>query len=360
MKKRMLALLAVLCCVALVAALFVACNNGEKGQSVDNNTGVTTPGDDDAQQGGETPDDEGQGGETPDDEQGGETQDPADPDEGEENPDEDINEPETPDEDIEGPETPGEDEGLVPPTTIDDLFPDNTDNGMTDEEFAEALKDANEYKKIIIDNLNANLYETIIKKAYSKVDFNLIDKDEAKWSIDVDESDPSKIAKIAISFIYRLSETSTIIYVESVVPEIDMYLSDLFDTEYDGYDAAFDTSEFGAKFKRELVFEYDPSIQGKYASLAKALNDASGKSGESSYIVPRGYSDNDIFGEVTYFKVFNMEENGYNTASYVIKGTSASSLEDLIESIQKGNFYSYDNESKTFSGHQITVVEIGQ
>ena len=359
MKKRMLALLAVLCCVALVAALFVACNNGEKGQSVDNNTGVTTPGDDDAQQGGETPDDEEQGGETPDDEQVGGTQDPADPDEGEEDPDEDINEPETPDEDIEGPETPGEDEGLVPPTTIDDLFPDNTDNGMTDEEFAEALKDANEYKKIIIDNLNANLYETIIKKAYSKVDFNLIDKDEAKWSIDVDESDPSKIAKIAISFIYRLSETSTIIYVESVVPEIDMNLSDLFDTEYDGYDAAFDTSEFGAKFKRELVFEYDPSIQEKWKSLLEDINKKSEKNGEQSFIVLKGGSDNDTYGEVRYVSILNLNSDSWDITSYAIKGDK-DDVTKLRESVRAGNMYSYENRSGSISGHQIAFVEIGQ
>lgn len=349
MKKRMLALLAVLCCVALVAALFVACNNGEEGQT--DNPGVTTPADDDAQQGAETPDDEGQGGETadPDDEQGGDTQDPAAPDEGEEDPDEDIEEPETPD----------EDEGLAPPTTIDDLFPDNTDNGMTDEEFAEALKNANDYKKIIIDNLNANLYETIIKKAYSKVDFNLIDKDEVKWSIDVDESDPSKIAKIAISFVYRLSETSTIIYVESVVPEIDMYLSDLFNAEYDGYDAAFDTSRFGAKFKRELVFEYNPSIQEKWRPLLEDINKKSNKNGEESVIVLKGGSDNDTYGEVRYVSIFNLNSDSWDQASYAIKGDQ-DDVTELRASVSNGDFYSYENRSGVISGHKITVVQIGQ
>lgn len=234
MKKRMLALLAVLCCVALVAALFVACNNGEKGQT--NNTGVTTPADDDAQQGGETPDDEGQGGETPDDEQGGDTQDPADPDEGEEDPDEDINESEPPDEGIEGPENPGEDEGLAPPTTIDDLFPDNTDNGMTDEEFAKALNDANEYKKIIIENLNSYLYETIALFTNTMA----IDKIEnAVWRLMADENDSTKVKKITIQFNYKSADTNQVFYVRSVVPKNNLTFAELYQGDAAVLESAF-------------------------------------------------------------------------------------------------------------------------
>lgn len=340
--KKVLTILAAIGIVLGSILGLVACNNNKVPQKGPD-TGIVQPGGDEeeGEQGGN------QGGN-----QGGET---TKPDEGEEekpnpdNPGGDIEQPEDPDQ--------GDEEELEPPTTIEDIFPDNSDHSMTDAEFKDALKDANEYKNIFIENLNENLYEKIIKKAYSKVDFNLINKDEVKWGIDVDQNDPSKISKITISFIYQSSDTNATYYVESVVPEIDMYLSDLFNAEYDGYDAAFDTSRFGAKFTRELAFTFDPSIQGKYASLAKALNDASGKSGESTYIVPLGYSDDDTLKEVMRFTVFNWEENGYNKATYRIKGTSASSLNDLIKSIQEGNSYSYDNESKTFSGHQITVIE---
>ena len=189
-----------------------------------------------------------------------------------------------------------------------------------------------------------------------------VDKIEnAVWRLMADENDSTKVKKITIQFDYNFADTNQLFFVRSVVPKNDLTFAELYRGDATVLESAFEVSRFGgAKYTTDLSFSHDPSIQEEFASLAKALNTASGKSGESSYIVPLGYSDNDTFGEVMYFKVFNMEENGYNTASYVIKGTSASSLEDLIESIQKGNFYSYDNESKTFTGYQIDVVEIGQ
>ena len=185
MKKRMLALLAVLCCVALVAALFVACNNGEEGQT--DNTGVTTPGDDDAQQGGETPDDEGQGGETPDDEQGGETQDPADPDEGGETPDEDINEPETPDEDEGGEENPPiEDE--KDPFVIDTL-----------DELLEYRQGA------FYNNLNENFLDGIIYRCTLSHDYSYKDATNTEWSIL--ESSDTDVTKVQVRFNLLRGET---------------------------------------------------------------------------------------------------------------------------------------------------------
>ena len=190
MKKRMLALLAVLCCVALVAALFVACNNGEMGQSVDNNTGITTPADDDAQQGGETPDDEGQGGETPDDEQGGDTQDPTDPDEGnegEENPDEDIEEPEAPDEDEGGEENPPiEDEK-------DPFVLDTFDELMT-------------YRQnTLYNNLNENFLDGIIYRCTLSHNYSYEDATNIKWSIL--ESSDTDISKAQVRFNLLRGET---------------------------------------------------------------------------------------------------------------------------------------------------------
>ena len=324
MKKRMLALLAVLCCVALVAALFVACNNGEKGQSVGNNTGVTTPGDDDAQQGGETPDDEGQGGETPDDEQGGETQDPADP--GEENPDEDINEPETPDEDTEEPENPGEDEGLAPPTTIDDLFPDNTDNGMTDEEFAEALKNANEYKKIIIDNLNSYLYETIALFTNNMT----VDKIEnAVWRLMADENDSTKVKKITIQFDYNFADTNQLFYVRSVVPKNDLTFAELYRGDATVLESAFEVSRFGgAKYTTDLSFSHDPSIQESSAALTEALKNVAIKDGDLEieidesaefYIKDGGYQvDTTMGSEARQVTLFAKTDHGYQELVYRI------------------------------------------
>lgn len=169
MKKRMLALLAVLCCVALVAALFVACNNGEKGQT--DNTGVTTPADDDAQQGAETPDDEGQGGETtdPDDEQGGDTQDPADPDEGEDE------KPADPSQDDEDDNKDDENEGgeVTPP------IEDEKDPFVIDT-FDELM----EYRQgTLYDALNKNFLDGIMYRCMLSYDYSYRDATNIEWSI---------------------------------------------------------------------------------------------------------------------------------------------------------------------------------
>ena len=207
MKKRLLALLAVLCCVALVAALFVACNNGEKGQSVDNDTGVTTPGDDDAQQGGETPDDEGQGGETPDDEQGGETQDPADPDEGGEDPDEDINEPETPDEDEGGEENPPiEDE--KDPFVID------------------TLDELLEYKsKTTYDFFYDNYMQSVVT-ALAGRSAALNNAEQIEWEITVTEGET--ITELQVRFVYH-RDASYMYYVGTVVPTEAITVTDILE-----------------------------------------------------------------------------------------------------------------------------------
>lgn len=209
MKKRMLALLAVLCCVALVAALFVACNNGEKGQT--DNTGVTTPADDDAQQGAETPDDEGQGGETPDDEQGGDTQDPADPDEGnegEENPDEDIEEPETPDEDGGGEEKPPIEDEKNPFVldTLDELL---------------------EYKsKTTYDYLYDNYMQSVVTKLAGR-SATLNNAEQIEWAITVTEGET--ITELQVRFVYHKNDGGYWYYVGKVLPKEAISVDDILD-----------------------------------------------------------------------------------------------------------------------------------
>lgn len=368
MKKRMLALLAVLCCVALVAALFVACNNGEEGQT--DNTGVTTPADDDAQQGAETPDDEGQGGETPDDEQGGETQDPADPDEGEEDSDEDIEEPETPDEDIDEPENPDEEEGLAPPTTIDDLFPDNSDNGMTDEEFAEALKNANEYKKIIIENLNENLYETIA--LFTSI--MTIDKIEnAVWRLMADENDSTKVKKITIQFNYNSADTNQVFYVRSVVPKNNLTFAELYQGDAAVLESAFEKSRFGgAKYTTDSSFSYNPSIQESSAALTEALKNVAIRDGDLEieidesaefYIVDRGSTVDFILeSEARYMELFVKTDFGYQKIGYSIAMVNPSwNIETLVKQVESGKYrsYSLSNGKGEFTGHIIDVADNG-
>lgn len=255
MKKRMLALLAVLCCVALVAALFVACNNGEEGQT-DNNTGVTTPADDDAQQGAETPDDE-QGGETtdPDDEQGGDTQDPADPDEGEEDPDEDIEEPETPDEDIDEPIIPEEKE----PTTISELL-------SADESYQqEAL---NALMKVSLSNI---LYCATFNAAGKEPSTDITKIENLK--VDISNNIGDTINKFKVYFTFDLSDKANYYFIMNVEPKGEVSLSDLFALKDDtngeilnALESKFKLERGGASFTREYVFQYNPSIQESSAA----------------------------------------------------------------------------------------------
>lgn len=351
MKKRMLALLAVLCCVALVAALFVACNNGEEGQT--DNTGVTTPGDDDAQQGGETPDDEGQGGETPDDEQGGETQDPADPDEGEENPDEDIEEPETPDEDIEGPENPGEDDGLAPPTSVEELF---VDPAYQNSEYMIKVEDA----------LNTYLKEKIVSTVSSSLDIKNIG--DIEWRIDGSASDTS-INKITISFTNYASDTSKGIYVQSVTPKGGLTLEDLYNPDETKLNDAFKLAIIGgAKYNYEFSFNYDPSIQESSAALTEALKNVAIKDGDLEieidesaefYIKDGGYQvDTTMGSEARQVTLFAKTDHGYQELVYRIAYENYD-IGKLVEKINAGRYRMAGADKGEFTGHIIGVADNG-
>ena len=352
MKKRMLALLAVLCFVALVAALFVACNNGEKGQSVDNNTGVTTPGDDDAQQGGETPDDDVQDGETPDDEQGGDTQDPADPDEGEENPDEDINEPETPDEDIEGPIVPEEKE----PTTISELL-------SADESYQqEAL---NALMKVSLSNL---LYgATVGLGSEPSTDITKIEN----LKVDISNNTGDTITEFKVYFTYGLNDKSNNYFIVNVEPKGEVSLSDLFALKDDtngeilnSLESKFKLGRGGALFTREYVFEYDPSIQESSAALTEALKNVAIKDGDLEieidesaefYIKDGGYQLDTTLGstarEVT---LFVKTDHGYQELVYRIAYPDYD-IGKLVEKINAGRYRMAAADKGEFTGHIISV-----
>lgn len=340
MKKRMLALLAVLCCVALVAALFVACNNGEKGQT--NNTGVTTPADDDALQGGETPDDEGQGGDT---------QDPADPDEGEENPDEDINEPETPDEDTEEPENPGEDEGLAPPTSVEQLF---VDPAYQNSEYIIKVENA----------LNVYLKEKIVQTVSSNLDINKIA--DIEWRIEGSKTDTS-INKIIISFTNCTSDTHKGIYVQAVIPKIDLTLEDMYDPDETKFNEAFKIALIsGAKYQYIVSFSYDPSIQESSAALTEALKNVAIKDGDLEieidesaeyYIVDRGYQvDTTMGSEARQVTLFVKTDHGYQELVYRIAYPDYD-IGKLVEKINAGRYRMAGADKGEFTGHIIDVAD---
>ena len=360
MKKRMLALLAVLCCVALVAALFVACNNGEKGQSVDNNTGVTTPGDDDAQQGGETPDDDVQDGETPDDEQGGDTQDPADPDEGnegEENPDGDINEPETPDEDIEEPIIPEEKE----PTTISELL-----NG--DEVYQqEAL---NALMKVSLSNI---LYCATFNAAGKEPSTDITKIENLK--VDISNNIGDTINEFKVYFTFDLSDKANYYFIMNVEPKGEVSLSDLFALKDDtngeilnALESKFKLERGGAFFTREYVFEYNPSIQESSAALTEALKNVAIKDGDLEieidesaefYIKDGGYQvDTTMGSEARQVTLFAKTDHGYQELVYRI-AYEYYDIGKLVEKINAGRYRMAGADKGEFTGHIIGVKDNG-
>lgn len=361
MKKRMLALLAVLCCVALVAALFVACNNGEEGQT-DNNTGVTTPADDDAQQGAETPDDE-QGGETtdPDDEQGGDTQDPADPDEGEEDPDEDIEEPETPDEDIDEPIIPEEKE----PTTISELL-------SADESYQqEAL---NALMKVSLSNI---LYCATFNAAGKEPSTDITKIENLK--VDISNNIGDTINKFKVYFTFDLSDKANYYFIMNVEPKGEVSLSDLFALKDDtngeilnALESKFKLERGGASFTREYVFQYNPSIQESSAALTEALKNVAIKDGDLEieidesaefYIKDRGSSiDTILKSEVRYMELFVKTDFGYQQIGYSVAMVNPSwNIETLVKQVESGKYRSYflSNGKGEFTGHIIDVADNG-
>ena len=358
MKKRMLALLAVLCCVALVAALFVACNNGEEGQT--DNTGVTTPADDDAQQGGETPDDEGQGGETPDDEQGGDTQDPADPDEGnegEENPDGDINEPETPDEDIEEPIIPEEKE----PTTISELL-----NG--DEVYQqEAL---NALMKVSLSNI---LYCATFNAAGKEPSTDITKIENLK--VDISNNIGDTINEFKVYFTFDLSDKANYYFIMNVEPKGEVSLSDLFALKDDtngeilnALESKFKLGRGGASFTREYVFQYNPSIQESSAALTEALKNVALKDGDLEieidesaefYIVDGGYQvDTTLESEAREVTLFVKTDHGYQELVYRIAYPNYD-IGKLVEKINAGRYRMAGMDKGEFTGHIISVADNG-
>lgn len=359
MKKRMLALLAVLCCVALVAALFVACNNGEKGQSVDNNTGVTTPGDDDAQQGAETPDDEEQGGETPDDEQGGDTQDPADPDEGEENPDEDINEPETPDEDIEGPIVPEEKE----PTTISEL-----------------LSGDEVYQQEALNALTKACTDSLLFNALDRVNIDVATADKNKiqdLQIDISENNCDSITKFKLYFTYNESDKLNYYFIVNIEPTEEVTLSELLavndqnvadedNTVLSTIIEKFALGRAGADFTFDETFRYDPSIQESSAALTEALKNVAIKDGDLEieidesaefYIVDGGYTvDTILESEARRVTLFAKTDHGYQELVYRIAYENYD-IGKLVEKINAGRYRMAVADKGEFTGHIISVKD---
>lgn len=358
MKKRMLALLAVLCCVALVAALFVACNNGEEGQT-DNNTGVTTPADDDAQQGAETPDDE-QGGETtdPDDEQGGDTQDPADPDEGEEDPDEDIEEPETPDEDIDEPIIPEEKE----PTTISELL-------SADESYQqEAL---NALMKVSLSNI---LYCATFNAAGKEPSTDITKIENLK--VDISNNIGDTINKFKVYFTFDLSDKANYYFIMNVEPKGEVSLSDLFALKDDtngeilnALESKFKLERGGASFTREYVFQYNPSIQESSAALKEALKNVAIRDGDLEieidesaefYIVDGGYHlDTTLESTAREVTLFVKTDHGYQKLIYRIAYPNYD-IGKLVEKINAGRYRMAAGTDKgEFTGHIIDVADNG-
>lgn len=326
MKKRMLALLAVLCCVALVAALFVACNNGEEGQT-DNNTGVTTPADDDAQQGAETPDDDGQGGETPDDEQGGDTQDPADPDEGEENPDEDIEEPETPDEDEGGEVTPPIEDEKDPFVidTLDELF---------------------EYKsKTTYDFFYDNYMQSVVTKLAGR-SAALNNAEQIEWEITGTEGDT--ITELQVRFVYH-KDASYMYYVGTVVPTEAITITDILESNNLLEPRIVRDYQAGAA---EADMEQNrPFAEAIVTELGGTLNDS-----DQLLVSMDGTTNDSEFGIARTIRVKQITETGVNEYRVTIAAPGGhGDIATLLNSLANKKYNKVDIKTAITFGEGVVI-----
>ena len=326
MKKRMLALLAVLCCVALVAALFVACNNGEEGQT-DNNTGVTTPADDDAQQGAETPDDDGQGGEPPDDEQGGDTQDPADPDEGEENPDEDIEEPETPDEDEGGEVTPPIEDEKDPFVidTLDELF---------------------EYKsKTTYDFFYDNYMQSVVTKLAGR-SAALNNAEQIEWEITGTEGDT--ITELQVRFVYH-KDASYMYYVGTVVPTEAITITDILESNNLLEPRIVRDYQAGAA---EADMEQNrPFAEAIVTELGGTLNDS-----DQLLVSMDGTTNDSEFGIARTIRVKQITETGVNEYRVTIAAPGGhGDIATLLNSLANKKYNKVDIKTAITFGEGVVI-----
>ena len=80
------------------------------------------------------------------------------------------------------------------------------------------------------------------------------------------------INNVRIFFFYNYANNSRTYCIESVKPKTIISVKDLINPSVEDLDKAFDTAVRGAKFNKEYVFNFNPSIQEARKKLKDAVN----------------------------------------------------------------------------------------
>lgn len=295
---------------------------------------------------------------------------------GEENPGTDNPEEENPG--IDDPEEdPSEGEELLPPASIQDIFP----SADADEE---TLNKAKIYQTQIIKSLDENLKEIMATRTNS--DINSVST--FIWGVVSDETNPSNVGTIYARFT-NFSELGNSFRVYSVQPGIDLTFADLYNGDPTLLSEAFKAQFIGgAKYRTLVSFSYNPSIQESSADLTAALLNQAFEDGDlnisdfgisisqnqngdlevvadpdtSVFIVDEGYwVDTTLRSEARQFTLFVKNDNGYQKLYYSI-GYPNFDVDRLVSEVQEGNYRYFDTLTKTgqFPGLELTEYDLSQ
>lgn len=302
---------------------------------------------------------------------------PGEENPGEENPGTDNPEEENPG--IDDPEEdPSEEEELLPPASIQDIFP----SADADEE---TLNKAKIYQTQIINSLNDNLYDSFAIYFNNKLDLTKIY--DAQWKLIADETDNTKVGEIILSIAYNSSNTSNSLYINTVKPKTEITFADLYNGDPTILGEAFQSSFIGgAQYSQKFSFSYNPSIQESSADLTAVLLNQAFEDGDlnisdfgisisqnqnddlevvadpdtSVFIVDEGYQvDTTLGSEARQVKIFIKNNTGYKRLTYRISDPNFD-IKKLVTEVQNGNYRLSSTKQGEFAGQELNQYDLSQ
>lgn len=221
-----------------------------------------------------------------------------------------------------------------------------------------------EYVDIVSDTLNDNLYEKIVNKTFSN---NMGNIKDARWEIV--SKDGVNIDMIRIFAFNDYSETVMTYNIANVVPKTTITIADLVKPDTKKLEKAFDTTvRGGAKYTREYVFSFNPSIQEKRKELKDAVNTKLANDGviervtqdTQSFIVDGGSAVDTAFGGTSRaITILNINGNGHNEYTVIIKETQGNNNDrTLTDNLKKNLYRVVANEEKEYQKSSFDNIDL--
>lgn len=342
---------------------FVGCGDNQIDKPGPDRPGIIVPDDPNK----EDPGKEEPGKEEPGKEEPGKEE-PGTDDPGKEEPGTDEPGTDEPGKDEPGTDEPGKDEPGIDnpnkdpednPKPVDPPEPEIPDT--MDELFAVGNE---EYVDIVSDTLNDNLYEKIVNKTFSN---NMGNIKDARWEIV--SKDGVNIDMIRIFAFNDYSETVMTYNIANVVPKTTITIADLVKPDTKKLEKAFDTTvRGGAKYTREYVFSFNPSIQEKRKELKDAVNTKLANDGviervtqdTQSFIVDGGSAVDTAFGGTSRaITILNINGNGHNEYTVIIKETQGNNNDrTLTDNLKKNLYRVVANEEKEYQKSSFDNIDL--